>query len=141
MPQSVTISLAAIEDARRGVEALRPLAGSLSDGPRGVAIEVDGNRVVLESDLLRSVLEVLDAVAASAPPLSHDEVTPKQAAAILKISCPTVVRLIERGGHLNARMVGGQYRLDRQDVLRYRDSSAAIRREALANISGSSREQ
>jgi hypothetical protein len=38
-------------------------------------------------------------------------------------------------------MVGGQYRLDRQDVLRYRDSSAAIRREALANISGSSREQ
>jgi excisionase family DNA binding protein len=120
---------------------LRPLAGSLSDGPRGVAIEVDGNRVVLESDLLRSVLEVLDAVAASAPPLSHDEVTPKQAAAILKISCPTVVRLIERGGHLNARMVGGQYRLDRQDVLRYRDSSAAIRREALANISGSSREQ
>jgi excisionase family DNA binding protein len=139
MPQSVVISAADIEEARRGIEALRSLAGSLSDGRREVAIEVDGNRVGLEPGLLRGLLKVLDVVAGSEKPASEDDLTPRQAAAILKLSCPTVMRLIERGGHLTARLVEGEYRLDRQDVLRYRDSNAAFRREALANIAGGPR--
>jgi excisionase family DNA binding protein len=133
------ISAADIEQARRGIEALRPLAGSLGDARRDVAIEIDGNRVGLEPGLLRGVLKILDVVAGSDRQPSEDDLTPRQAAAILKLSCPTVMRLIERGGHLNARLVDGEYRLDRQDVLRYRDSNAAFRREALANIAGVTR--
>lgn len=138
MPQSIMIN-ADIEDARRGVEALRPILGSMLDGPQGVAIEIDGVRLMLEPDVLRRVLRVLDAVARSEPPPSADELTPRQAAAILKMSCPTVIRLIERGGHLSARKVGDEYRLDRQEVLRYRDSNVAARREALQNIAGAAR--
>jgi excisionase family DNA binding protein len=139
MPQPVAISAADIEEVRRGIEALRPLTGSLADEGHEVAIEIDGNRIGLQPDLLRGVLKILDAVAATEQPQAEDDLTPRQAAAILKVSRPTVIRLIELGGHLKARLVGGEYRLDRQDVLRYRDSNAAFRREALANIAGAPR--
>lgn len=61
---------------------------------------------------------------------SPDDLTTAEAAAVLGVSRPTVVRLID-GGKLPARMVGTHRRLRLGDVLAYRESSATRRRDAL----------
>lgn len=62
-----------------------------------------------------------------------DEVSPNEAAGILGVSRPTVLRLAQRGV-LPYRMVGSHHRLPRAEVVAYRDANAAARREALQNL-------
>jgi excisionase family DNA binding protein len=64
---------------------------------------------------------------------ADDELTPQEAAAELRMSRPTVIRLIDKGA-LPARMVGTHYRLPRAAVLAYRDRNAAVRRAGLRNL-------
>ena len=61
------------------------------------------------------------------------DVTPQQAAALLNVSRPFVVGLIEKG-LLPARMVGSQHRLPLKDVLAYKEENRAKRRKALAEL-------
>ena len=58
------------------------------------------------------------------------DVTTQQAAAILNVSRPYVVGMIDRG-LLPARMVGNQRRLPLREVLAYKAENRAKRREAL----------
>jgi excisionase family DNA binding protein len=61
------------------------------------------------------------------------DITTQQAAAILNVSRPHVVGLIEKG-LLAARMVGNQRRLPLRDVLAYKADNRARRRGVLAEL-------
>jgi excisionase family DNA binding protein len=58
------------------------------------------------------------------------ELTTSQAAAVLGVSRPTVVRLID-AGKLRARRVGSHRRLALSDVIAYREASSERRHAAL----------
>lgn len=64
---------------------------------------------------------------------SRSRITTEQAAAVLGVSRPTVIRLVD-AGKLPARVVGTHRRLVLGDVLAYRDASAVKRRSALATM-------
>lgn len=83
--------------------------------------------------MIEALAEFLEAVADGEPALvlrSTEDLTTEQAAAVLGVSRPTVVRLVE-AGKLPARMVGTHRRLSLRDVLAYRDASGRKRRAAL----------
>ncbi|MBS1846797.1 MAG: helix-turn-helix domain-containing protein, partial [Actinobacteria bacterium] len=61
------------------------------------------------------------------------DLTTQQAAAVLGVSRPTVIRLVD-SGKLPARLVGTHRRLDLRDVLTYRESSVTNRRAALDDM-------
>lgn len=64
---------------------------------------------------------------------SPDNLTTEQTAAVLGVSRPTVVRMID-AGKLPARMVGTHRRLALGDVLAYRELAAQRRRAALDDM-------
>ncbi len=83
--------------------------------------------------MLDALTEFLEATADGERALvirSVTDLTTQQAAAVLGVSRPTVIRLVE-SGKLPARLVGTHRRLDLRDVLAYRETSAAKRRAAL----------
>lgn len=93
----------------------------------------DGTVIDLPAPVTEALAEVLEAAADGERPLvlrSPDNLTTEQAAAILNVSRPTVVRWIE-AGKLPARMVGTHRRLTLGDVLAFRDQSTKRRRQAL----------
>jgi len=83
--------------------------------------------------LLMDVLEETAAGKAVSLVAVEADVTTQQAAAILNVSRPFVVRLIDKG-LLPARMVGNQRRLPLRDVLAYKAENRAKRRKALEEM-------
>ena len=83
--------------------------------------------------VLMEALEAAEAGNAVSIVSVASEVTPQQAAALLNVSRPFVVGLIEKG-LLPARMVGSQHRLPLKDVLAYKEENRAKRRKALAEL-------
>ncbi len=61
------------------------------------------------------------------------EITTQQAADLLNVSRPYLVRMIDKG-ELPARMVGNQRRLPLKDVLAYREENRAKRLETLKEL-------
>ncbi|MCB0975638.1 MAG: helix-turn-helix domain-containing protein [Actinobacteria bacterium] len=61
---------------------------------------------------------------------SPENLTTEQAAAVLGVSRPAVIRLID-AGKLDAHLVGAHRRLTLGDVLAHREASAARRQAAL----------
>lgn len=99
--------------------------------PRMVA--ANGEPLALPEVVLRSIVEVIDAAADGCAPLvlrSPDDLTTEQAALVLGVSRPTVVRMIE-AGKLPAHMVGTHRRLALDDVVACRELSRGRRRDAL----------
>lgn len=93
----------------------------------------DGTVLDLPQPVLEALAEFLEAAADGERVLvlrSPEDLTTEQAAAVLGVSRPTVVRLIE-ADKLPARMVGTHRRLSLGDVLAYREASAAKRHAAL----------
>lgn len=106
-------------------------------GSRSRITAADGTTLDLPQPVLKALTEFLEATADGERALvlrSPEELTTEQAAAVLNVSRPTVVRLIE-AGKLPARMVGTHRRLALGDVLSYRETSAAQRRAALDEMS------
>ena len=90
----------------------------------------------LPSPVAEALAELLEAAADGQPALvlrSPHDLTTEQAAAVLGVSRPTVVRLVE-AGKLPARMVGTHRRLTLGDVLAYREASARRRTDALDDM-------
>ena len=115
------------EDRNRAREMLRALGAH----PR-ITTE-DGTVLDLPASVAEALAEVLEAAAEGERALvlrSPDDLTTEQAAAVLGVSRPTVVRLIE-AGKVPARMVGTHRRLSLGDLLAHREASAKRRSDAL----------
>ena len=96
----------------------------------------DGTVLDLPQPVLDALAEFLEAAADGERALvlrSPEDLTTEQAAAVLGVSRPTVVRLVE-AGRLHARMVGTHRRLTLGDVLAYREASATKRRAAIDDM-------
>lgn len=96
-------------------------------------VAVDGTTVDIPQQLvgvLEAVVEQLRAGnGVSVAPL-HAELTTVEAAELLNVSRPHLIKLLDRG-ELPHRMVGTHRRLKLIDVLAYRDEQDATAREAL----------
>lgn len=115
------------KDRDRAREMLRALGAH----PR-ITTE-DGTVLDLPGPVAEALAEILEAVADGERALvlrSPEDLTTEQAAAVLGVSRPTVVRLVE-SGKLRARMVGTHRRLSLSDVLAHREASAKRRSAAL----------
>lgn len=102
-------------------------------GSRPRVTAEDGTVLDLPDAVAEALAEVLAAAADGERPLvlrSFDSLTTEQAAAVLGVSRPTVVRMIE-AGKLPAHMVGTHRRLPLGDVLAYRDGATKRRGGAL----------
>ena len=98
--------------------------------------EPDGEAVVLPEAATRLLLHILDEMAngnAVALVPMHAELTTQQAADMLNVSRPFLVRLIE-GGKLPHRKVGTHRRVRMDDLMAYRRRSEAEREQALAEL-------
>lgn len=82
---------------------------------------------------LERVLEALAKGADVAVLPLDTEITTQEAADLLGISRPTLVKLIE-AGHIPCRTLGAHRRLKAGDVLAYRDAREAKRRAALDEL-------
>jgi excisionase family DNA binding protein len=133
LPRSV--DAADLAKARRAAAILRPLLDAASSDAAALVVASGAERVNLAPNLMLSVLRVVEAVTGPHRAASgHEaEVTPQEAAQILHMSRPSVMRLIERG-LLHARMVGSHHRLSHTEVLAYRTQQTSSRRAALANL-------
>ncbi|WP_207461389.1 helix-turn-helix domain-containing protein [Azospirillum sp. SYSU D00513] len=126
-----------IANARRAADHLRSLIRNAPEKTSTVAVHTEAGTLDLDIDLLRSVTKIVDMVSApqdTATAMSpEEEITPRQAADLLRMSRPSVMRLIEKG-HLRARKVNTHHRLSRAEVLAYRETQAVTRRESLTEI-------
>lgn len=116
-----------MEDRRRAREVLRAL------GTHPTVTTENGTVLDLPASVAEALTEVLEAAADGERALvlrSTADLTTEQAAEVLGVSRPTVVRLVD-AGKLPARMVGTHRRLALGDVLRYRAASDRKRSEAL----------
>ncbi len=123
----VVLSAADRERARQVLQAL----GS----PPHITTE-DGTVLDLPAPVAGALAELLEAAADGQPALvlrSPEDLTTEQAAAVLGVSRPTVVRLVE-AGRLPARMVGTHRRLALGEVLAYREASSRRRTGAVDDM-------
>jgi excisionase family DNA binding protein len=93
----------------------------------------DGSAVRFPKAAIEGLIDMLEAVAegeVATVVRTPRELTTQQAAAVLNVSRPTVVRLVEDGS-LPARMVGSHRRIPLPAVLAYRDDMIARRRQVL----------
>lgn len=117
-----------VEDREVASEAL----AALRRRPRQFIL-ADGTTIRLPEVAVDALIEMLDAVAHGEDATvvrTPREVTTQQAATVLNVSRPTVVKLID-DGTVPARKVGSHRRILLADLLAYRDKVVAERRAAL----------
>jgi excisionase family DNA binding protein len=93
----------------------------------------DGATVRIPRVAFDGLIELLNATAEGDEATvvrSRREVTTQQAAKLLNVSRPTIVKLID-DGELPSRMVGSHRRIPLADLLEFRDKTVAQRRAAL----------
>lgn len=118
------------EDRDHAREILRHL------GAHPTITAEDGTVLDLPGPIAEALVEILEVAAEGERALvirSPDDLTTEQAAAVLGVSRPTIVRMID-AGRLPARMVGTHRRLTLRDVLAHRETSARRRGEALDDM-------
>jgi excisionase family DNA binding protein len=112
----------------------REVLHALGQHPR-IATE-DGAVFDLPAPVVDALVEFLQAAAEGERAVvvrSPEELSTEEAAAILGVSRPTVVRLVD-AGTLPARLVGTHRRLTLADLLAYREATAARRSKALDDM-------
>jgi len=97
------------------------------DAPEPISIPVNIFRTIITM-----LKEMGNGNAVAVVPVSA-ELTTQQAADLLNVSRPHLIKLLEQG-ELNFRMVGTHRKLPARDVLNYRDKTTAKRREALTQM-------
>jgi hypothetical protein len=133
----VAVSAKDVADARRKARALRArVAGTRSN-----------TKVEVDAGTLKSILKVFDAVSlpltpggiathrtkVPEPTTAIDEISPQEAADILQMSRPSVMRLIEKGV-LHPRKILSRNRLSRAEVVAYQIRHSRQQRQALENL-------
>ncbi len=130
MRYPVGMEVHSAEDRDRARQMLQALGAH----PRVTA--EDGSVLELPAAIVEALAQLLEAAADGEPALvvrSTKDLTTEQAAAVLGVSRPTVVRMVETG-KLPARMVGTHRRLALGDVLAYREASERRRADALESM-------
>ena len=135
--------------AHHALDALRQHRAALADASEGsegaAALTVrlgDGDPLALPPELGRVLAAALAEVAtghAVEVRTVADELTTQEAADLLGVSRPFVVKLVD-SGELPARRVGTHRRLRRDDVLAHRDQMRTTQAAALAELSDQAQE-
>ena len=127
----VALNAKDIADARREARALRAR----------VARRRSNTKVEVDAGTLKSILKVVDAVSSQyprgattkKPTVAADEISPQEAAAILQMSRPSVMRLIAQG-QLHPRKVLSHNKLSRAEVVNYQIEQSRQQSQALSNL-------
>jgi hypothetical protein len=132
------VSAKEIAEARRKARALRSrVAHRRSDA-----------KIDVDVGTLRVFLKVVDAASprgagmqskTSEQTSSTDEISPQEAADILRMSRPSVMRLITMG-HLHPRKVLSRNKLSKTEVVAYKASLSRRQRQALDNLASMTHE-
>ncbi|HBX81543.1 MAG: helix-turn-helix domain-containing protein [Propionibacteriaceae bacterium] len=133
IPASRTI-LATERDAELAVEVLRDLSGVR--GSLRIAVSGASEERAMPRELGILLQRVLEAVASGTPVTVSSipkELTTSQAAALLGVSRPTVMKMIERGD-IPSRKVGSHARLQAVDVLAARRARRERQRVAFERL-------
>jgi excisionase family DNA binding protein len=128
-----------VAQARRSALALRDLVVA----ERSKTVNVERRMLVQILDVLKKAQahEALRATREATVVLQpkNDEVSPQEAAGILRMSRPSVMRLVEQG-HLKSRKVHSHHRLSTAEVVAYARRNARQRTAALDDLSALSQE-
>lgn len=133
----VALNAEDILDARRKAKALRAR----------VARRRSDTKVEVDAGTLKSILKIVDAASsqlprgrvvtgrakAAKPTVADDEISPQEAAAILGVSRPSIMRLIAKG-HLHPRKVLSHNKLSRIEVETYQIEQSRQQRQALSKL-------
>jgi hypothetical protein len=132
------VSAKEIAEARQKARALRSrVAHRRSDA-----------KIDVDVGTLRVFLKVVDAVSprgagmqskTSEQTSSTDEISPQEAADILRMSRPSVMRLISLG-HLHPRKILSRNKLSRAEVVAYQQNLSRQQRQALDNLAAMTEE-
>ncbi len=121
--------------ARASAEELSRLLGQMPEAKRA-RVKLDGNDLILPRQalaLLRDLLvEMAQGNAVTIVP-THAELTTQEAANILNVSRPHLVKLLE-GGTIPFSKTGTHRRIRYQDLMAYRDQRDQESKEALDQL-------
>jgi excisionase family DNA binding protein len=128
--------------ARDAGRALSRLVGR--DRVHVEAVEEDGQRTsfVLPAGAVRLLVDILARMAAGTPVAvfpDHAELTTQQAADMLNVSRPYLVKLLEQGAITHTK-VGTHRRIRFGDVAEYRERTMQRRREAVSELAREAQE-
>lgn len=131
------------EVARQGKEALERISGKHKSPSEAIEIGVEGEEhVKIPASAFKFLSHILDLMsqgkAISIIP-SDTEVTTQQAADMLNVSRPHVVKLLEEG-ELPFHKVGTHRRIKLQDLEAYREKMEQEREEALTELTRQAQE-
>lgn len=138
----VNLHIPSAADARGADQALRALDGSTEralvravGAPESTAVELPPEARTL---LLRILGHMANGDAVTVVPVAA-EVTAQQAAEILGVSRPFVIRLVDEG-KLACRLVGTHRRLPLADLLAFKQANRAERRAIAAELTAEAQE-
>jgi excisionase family DNA binding protein len=126
-----------------GIEALREqLDAAFAVGYRPVLVGPGGEHVELTESAFKALLYVAHGMSAGMTMTlvpSGKQLTTQQAAEMLHVSRPHLIKLLDRGD-IPFEKVGTHRRLRIEDVLAYREAQSRRRRDQLAEITRLSQE-
>lgn len=126
-----------LRDTQRKARAMRERMPAHDPGAK---VEVDAAALQAVLTFVTEARHVRPGVApARATPVADDEITPREAAAMLNMSRPSVMRLIALG-QLHTRKVLSRNKLSRREVMDYHRRTSSGQRQALERLSALSEE-
>jgi hypothetical protein len=132
------VSAKEIAEARRKARALRSrVAHRRSDAK--IDVDVGTLRIILKVVDATSPRDVGTKSKGSEQTSSSDEISPQEAADILRMSRPSVMRLISLG-HLHPRKILSRNKLSRAEVVAYQENLSRQQRRALDNLAAMTEE-
>ncbi|NJM13946.1 MAG: helix-turn-helix domain-containing protein [Synechococcaceae cyanobacterium SM1_2_3] len=126
------------EEARLAAESSRKLAAIIGHGDAARLRLVDGDdEITVPISTIRLLADILDQMAqgnaVSLVPIGHT-LTTQQAADLLNVSRPYLVKLLE-SGKISFTKVGRHRRIKYEDLLAYREKIDEISRQAVDELS------
>jgi excisionase family DNA binding protein len=143
LPDTVTPTAGDSDLARQSSRALSRFAGRLAESEAGVRLRVETNgenpqeeMVSIPASAFRLLMDILNEMAKGNAvtfiPI-HAELTTQQAAEILNVSRPFVIKLIEER-RLPFKMVGTHRRILLSDLMNYKRSIDSARLQTLEEL-------
>lgn len=127
------------ELAKDSLPILNKLVKSMAKGTVTIAVQInDQVRVSLNLpvklfSVLETILELMSEGKAFSVIPSNAELTTQEAADMLNVSRPFIIKLLERG-EIPCHKVGTHRRINLDDLLAYAETSKKMRKEALAEL-------